>query len=332
MIKSTSEWTYGDILEIRQIKYFIAIVDSGSVSRAAQRVHIAQSALSRQVSDLEAELKVQLLIRSRSGVVLTESGKVFYEYGQGILKQINDSKEAVRNAENVIVGSVVLGLPQSASIALALPLLNAAKAALPKVSFHINEELTGNLLDQLLQGRVDLALFTSNIPLPGFSFEPIAREDFYLVASAAAGRENLPATISLQQAFSTALLLSGKQHSHCVRMIIEAAAEAAGLPPPPIAAEVNSAHILKSAVEAGQGNTILPLALVADKVKQGKLKAFRIQPDQISRTLGIYTSNVIPATKATLAVSQLVKETMLELGRTGQWPSLHEIAEKAPAA
>jgi len=82
-------------LEIRQIKYFLAVVDSGSVSRAAGRLFVAQSALSKQISDLETDLDVQLLHRSRSGVFPTESGKVFYEYGKAILKQMSDAREAV---------------------------------------------------------------------------------------------------------------------------------------------------------------------------------------------------------------------------------------------
>ena len=67
-------------MELRQFKYFVAIVDCGSLSRAAQQLFIAQSALSKQMAELEAELGTQLLLRSRNGVAMTEAGKVFYEY------------------------------------------------------------------------------------------------------------------------------------------------------------------------------------------------------------------------------------------------------------
>ncbi|REM13282.1 LysR family transcriptional regulator, partial [Mycobacterium tuberculosis] len=73
--------------ELRQFKYFVAIVDCGSLSRAAQQLFIAQSALSKQMAELEGELGTQLLLRSRNGVAMTEAGKVFYEYAQGITKQ-----------------------------------------------------------------------------------------------------------------------------------------------------------------------------------------------------------------------------------------------------
>jgi LysR family nitrogen assimilation transcriptional regulator len=315
----------GDNVELRQIKYFLAIVDNGSVSRAAQRLYIAQSALSKQVSDLEAELDVQLLNRCRSGVFLTESGKIFYEYGQAILKQINDAKEAVRCANDVVVGSVLLAIPQSAALALALPLMNAVQKRFPQITFHINEELTGNLLDHLLHRRVDLAIFTSNMPMPGFSFEAIVREDFHLIGPADSGLDAKAGDLSLQEAIAAPLMLSGSQHAHCIRRIIEDAVAAQGLAEMNIVAEINSVQILKYAVEAGQAKTIMPLALVAQEVAQGRLRARRIRPDQLSRTLGIFSSSSIAATNAKKAIALAVRETILELARSGAWPSLHEV-------
>jgi LysR family nitrogen assimilation transcriptional regulator len=302
------------------MKYFVAVVDSGSVSRAAGRLFIAQSALSKQISDLETDLDVTLLHRSRSGVFPTESGKVFHEYCKAILKQMGDAREAVHFSAEAIVGNVVVGVPQSASVALALPLINAVQAQLPNISLHINEELTGNLLEQLRQGHVDLAVFTSNVQLQGFTFSPIAQEDFYLVMPAKEARGE--GEVSLQEALAGPLLLSGLQHSHCLRSIIEETVARLGLHMPPLLAEINSVHILKAAVEAGKGNTIMPLALVQQEVMQGRLSARRIDPAQISRTLGICRSNNIPETNAKRAVSDLITRLVGELRVNGKWPSL----------
>ncbi|WP_050465365.1 LysR substrate-binding domain-containing protein [Herbaspirillum autotrophicum] len=308
-------------MEIRQIKYFLAVVDSGSVSRAAGRLFVAQSALSKQISDLETDLDVQLLHRSRSGVFPTESGKVFYEYGKAILKQMSDAREAVHFPTDAIFGNVVVGLPQSTSGALALPLINAAQARLPNISLHINEELTGNLLEQLWQGRVDLAVFTSNVQLQGFSFRPIAQEDFYLISQAGKNPGGA-GDMSLTDALAGPLMLSGLQHSHCIRSIIEEAVMREGLHMPALRAEINSVHILKSAVEAGSGNTIMPLALVQQEVLQGRLRARRISPAQVSRTLGICMSNNIPATNAKRAVADLIAQLVNSMCEDGSWPSL----------
>ena len=92
-------------MELRQFKYFVAIADCGSLSRAAQQLFIAQSALSKQMAELEAELGAQLLLRSRNGVAMTEAGKVFYEYAQGITKQVSDARAAVHVAADSVAGS-----------------------------------------------------------------------------------------------------------------------------------------------------------------------------------------------------------------------------------
>src|SRR6516225_2812968 len=126
-------------MELRQLKYFVAVVDNGSLSRAALQVFVAQSALSKQIAELEDELGEQLLHRSRNGVTATDAGKVLYSYAQAVLKQLNDVKTAIKSTPESIVGEVVLGLPHSVSAALALPLLRAARERLPGISLQLDE-------------------------------------------------------------------------------------------------------------------------------------------------------------------------------------------------
>ena len=99
-------------MELRQFKYFVAIVDCGSLSRAAQQLFIAQSALSKQMAELEGELGTQLLLRSRNGVAMTEAGKVFYEYAQGITKQVRDARAAVHVAAESVAGKILQSLAE----------------------------------------------------------------------------------------------------------------------------------------------------------------------------------------------------------------------------
>lgn len=113
-------------MELRQLRYFVAIVDHGSLSRAALFLHVAQPALTAQIKHLEDELGAQLLHRSAQGMTSTDAGKVFYEHAQAILKQVGDAKSAVTQSTTRPSGSVTLGLPHSISGALALPLLIAA--------------------------------------------------------------------------------------------------------------------------------------------------------------------------------------------------------------
>lgn len=306
-------------MEFRQLKYFVGIVEAGSVSHAAQCLFVAQSALSKQISDLEQELGVQLLLRGRGGVQMTESGKVFHEYAQGILKQIEDARTAVR-APDAIVGSVIVGVPQSISAPLSLPLLQAARERLPQVSLHLNEELTGNLLDQVRQGRVDMTLFTSNVPSADFLFERVAEEDFYWIHGANQQVLQADASVTLETIATQPLIMSTAQHHHCMRALIEQAFSEQGVPMPQLAAEINSVQILKHAVQAGIAPTILPLALVAREVAAGELVAHPIRCDTMRRVLGICVSREMPLTHAKRAVRELVGSVMRDLCERGDWP------------
>jgi DNA-binding transcriptional LysR family regulator len=210
-------------MELRQFKYFIEIVDHKSLSRAAAHLHVAQSALSRQMAELEAELGVRLLQRSRSGVTMTEAGKVFHEYARGILQQIRDAREAVLRSSDTVVGSVIVALPQSVAATLALPLMRAAAARYPNVLFHLNEELTGNMIDQLLGGRVDIALFTDTMPARDIAFVPLVEEAFVLMHAPHDPSAPAPGEVSLDQATARPLVLPSPQHGHCTRWVVAAA-------------------------------------------------------------------------------------------------------------
>ena len=130
-------------MELRQLRYFVAIVDHGSLSRAALVLHVAQPALTQQLRQLEEELGVQLLHRSAQGVLSTDAGKVFYEHAQAILKQVADAQAAVVQSAERPSGSVTLGLPHSISGALALPLLTAIRQRYPEITLQLTEEITG---------------------------------------------------------------------------------------------------------------------------------------------------------------------------------------------
>ncbi|MDK2662008.1 LysR substrate-binding domain-containing protein [Cupriavidus consociatus] len=255
---------------------------------------------------------------------MTESGKVFYEYAQGILKQIDDARTAVR-APDSIVGSVIVGVPQSISAALALPLLQAAREQLPQVSLHLNEELTGNLLDQLRQGRVDMTLFTSNVPSADFHFERVVEEDFYWIHGANQPAPQAHAGVTLEAIAAQPLIVSAAQHNHCLRAVIEQVFSEQGVPMPPLAAEINSVQILKRAVQAGIAPTILPLALVAQEVAASELVAHPIRCDTMRRILGICVFREMPLTHAKRAVRELIGNVMRDLCARGDWPGARAV-------
>lgn len=312
-------------MELRQFKYFLSIVDCGSLSRAAQDVHVAQSALSRQLGELEAELGAQLLVRSRNGVVLTEAGKVFYEYAKGVTKLIGDARAAVHCAAGAVVGSVVAALPQSVAAVLAMPLFQTAARRYPNIVLHLNEELTGNMADHMLRGRADVAIFTAGMAPDDITFTPLVEEPFVLMHSAQDKLAPPPGDVSVEEAFSRALVLPSKQHGHCTRWIVDAALAANGHHSMRIAAEVNSVYLLKSAVEAEIGPTIMPLGIAQREVEEGRLVAHRIDSVDMVRTLGLCMSKHLPMTNAKRAIAQLICDVVRDLCESGQWAGARRV-------
>jgi LysR family nitrogen assimilation transcriptional regulator len=303
-------------MELRQLRYFVAIVDHGSLSRAALVLHVAQPALTQQLRQLEEELGVQLLHRSAQGVLSTDAGKVFYEHAQAILKQVADAQAAVVQSAERPSGSVTLGLPHSISDALALPLLTAIRQRYPEITLQLTEEITGSLAEQLRAGRINLAVLFDDGQLGSFAAIPLVEEELRFIcradAPAAAGHDSL----TLRAALDTTLILPGLQHG--VRPRIESTARAAGLATHGVI-EINSIAILKSAILAGMGATILPVAPVQAEVERGAMRALAILDPAIARTVVLCTSRNIPLTNAAAAVSRLVVQVAHDLCAGGHW-------------
>ncbi|SDA34191.1 transcriptional regulator, LysR family [Pseudomonas sp. NFPP10] len=314
-------------MEIRQLKYFVAVVDAGSLSRAAREVHVAQSALSKQMSALEADLGAQLFHRSNSGIRVNDAGKLFYEYAQGLLKHLQDARAAISSEPGALSGSIVVALPQSVASTVALPLIQAVARTYPKVELHLNEELTGNLVDQLVRGRVDIALFTPIGLPPQVSFSPLLEEDFYLIHRADDRHAPPPGSVTLAEAVARPLVFPSRAHSHSTRACVDQALERLHLPPAQVAMEVNSVHILKSAVEAGIGPSIMPLNLALREVAEGRLVAHAIQPREVFRTLGICVCEALPGSNLRSAIANLIAQVVRDMSRSGEWPATRLLPE-----
>ena len=310
-------------MELRQLRYFVAIVDHGSLSRAALVLHVAQPALTQQLRQLEDELGVRLLHRSAQGVLSTDAGKIFYEHAQAILKQVADARSAVTQSAERPSGSVTLGLPHSISGALALPLLTAARATYPEITLQLTEELTGNLSEQLKSGRVNLAVLFDDGQLAQFATTPLAEEQLRFICRADAAFAQGEQALTLARALETTLILPGLQHG--VRPRIESVVRAAGLRLTNVI-EINSIAILKSAILADLGATLLPSAPVLDELRRGTMRAHEVLEPAISRTVVLCASKNIPLTNAASAISRLVQQVSAALCAGDNWPGATAIS------
>lgn len=304
-------------MELRQLRYFLAIAEHGTFSKAASKVFVAQSALSHQLAQLEDELGARLFERSRRGVELTEAGVVFHTYATSILRQVEDAASSVAGLTDSPAGKVVFGIPHSASHALALPLLKAVREELPKVQLELTEELTGNLTRQLLAGSLHMAILFDDGTLEDFIAEPLVSEKMSLIYRPEAADKNAKASISFRDALAKPLILPAQPHG--VRPLIEQQAAQAGLLAPNVVADISSISILRTSLLAGLGCTILPVMPLKAELDSGALVALSIRAPGVQRVVALCRSRLIPLSTAAASVGALTAKVVRALCQQGLW-------------
>lgn len=302
-------------MEIRQLRYFVKIADLGSLSRAAEALHVAQPALSQQVAQLEGELGQPLLVRRSTGVTMTEQGEVFYRHAQRLLKQWADVGPAVNQAARQLVGTVALGLPQSTAAQYAMPLLAALAARHPGISLEFFDEISGNLLHAVASGRMDLALLVNDEDAALLQSTPVLDEELFLVSRA----DRAPGTRRMPLGALASLPLALPGHGHGVRDLVERAVRAAGgeLPPPALVA--NSMSIMRHAVREGLAHSVTPWGALPDELRAGTLVATPFEPT-LSRRVHLCVARDAALTLAGQAVFELLLHTAREQVQAGHWP------------
>jgi LysR family nitrogen assimilation transcriptional regulator len=304
-------------MELRQLRYFLAIAEHGTFSKAASKVFVAQSALSHQLAQLEDELGARLFERSRRGVELTEAGVVFHTYATSILRQVEDAASSVAGLTDSPAGKVVFGIPHSASHALALPLLKAVREELPKVQLELTEELTGNLTRQLLAGSLHMAILFDDGTLEDFIAEPLVSEKMSLIYRPEAADKKAKASISFRDALAKPLILPAQPHG--VRPLIEQQAARAGLLAPNVVADISSISILRTSLLAGLGCTILPVMPLKAELDSGALVALSIRAPGVQRVVALCRSRHIPLSTAAASVGALTAKVVRALCQQGLW-------------
>ena len=315
-------------MEIRQLKYFVRIVELGSVSRAAADLFIAQPALSHQISNLEDELKVKLLSRSVRGVSATEAGEVFYRHARAMLRQMDRMRTDVQHAGDYPQGLVSVGLPSSAATLLAPPLIAEAAAKYPDIQLQITESLSGHLEELVVNGRIEMSLlFDPLAPDTGSSrrkvsshldVRPLLVEDLFLLSPHGVGDGE---DVSLAQAASCALALPGR--SNVTRQIIDAAFQSAGLDMRVIA-ELDSLATIRAVVASGVAATIGSASIPGGTAG---LRVQRVTDPALQRRLSLCTFDIVPLSSAAHRIVELISEVTARLVDAGQWPGASPVPQ-----
>lgn len=303
-------------MELRQLRYFVAVSEAGSLLQASGRLHVAQPALGQQIAALEADVGARLFERSSKGMALTEAGQLFLTHAKVVLMDAERARLAVRETLSVPQGEVSIGLPTTVALAATLPILIACRERLPGVRLKLVEAYSGFLREWLLAGRLDIALLYGDTQEPGLSKQTLLDDRLVLVTSHSGAR--LPRKLPLQRLPEWPLVLPGVEHG--LRRIIDDACAPHGLVLD-VVAEIESLGSVKRAVEAGIGSTILPAVSVAEEVATGRLRTVVIDSARMSRRV-VHATNVMrPTTNATVAVNALIHEVVREMAQSGSWPA-----------
>ncbi len=305
-------------MDLRQLRYFVAIVQCGSISRASLQLNIAQPALSLHIRNMEADLGLPLLFRTPQGVQPTEAGLILLRHARLIIEQFDVAQREIRGSAAEPSGDVRLGLPSSISPLLGVPLVLAARRALPKVTLRIAEAMSGYVLDWLRQGRVDLGL------LYGLPDDKDLRATGLLVETLVVfgtpdppdGRRH-PEGDTLTFAELTALPLILPSPGHGLRDLLDEAATARGVRLA-TAIDIDAYGAIKQLVGRRLGYSVLPAHAVRREVEDGRLRAWTVDPP-LTRTVSLVQPGDRPSTQAVKAVEDLCRATLRDLVRSGDW-------------
>ncbi len=245
-------------MELRQLRYFVRVVEMGSISRAALDLQLVQSALSQQISRLEGELSTRLLQRTSKGVTPTEAGLAFFREAQLALRH---SEQAVRAAQLArLSGSVSVGLAPTTASVLGLALMRAMRERYPDVRLHIVEGLSGHISAMLNARQLDLAVLFDTQAARRWSVLPLLEEKLFFIRARPGLPAKAPTRIRMAQLKGVPLILPTGAHG--LRSTLDALFARSRMQPT-VVAEIDSLPLLMDAVEAGLGCTLQPWAAVA---------------------------------------------------------------------
>jgi len=301
-------------MKIRQLQYFVGIVEAGSISRAAQALHVAQPALSLQMNRLEEEVGVKLLDRGAHGATPTEAGAAVYRHAKQVLRQFEGTAAVAAQANSGPSGPVVVGLPWTVASIIGLDLLRRVLAEYPAVQLQIIEGTSTLLGGAAEQGRLDMAIVFDNSANAALALKPLAAEPLWLLGARGtlAGRRQL----DLAQAAEFPLLLLGRPNG--VREQLEKAWSEIGVKPN-IRAEINSPGLLLEAISEGMGYSILPSASLPGKGSRLKLDRVALEGGKLMRTAYLAIPRQFITTSAMECVADIIVSCVQKSVRDGRW-------------
>ncbi|MEK8126338.1 LysR family transcriptional regulator [Paenibacillus filicis] len=270
-------------MEFRQLQYFVKVARKQHVTQAAEELHVAQSAVSRQIHQLEEELGVQLFVQKGRNLQLTSVGKLFLCRVEGILTDLERAVSEVHEFMDPEQGEIRIGFPHSLGIYLLPTVVARFRESHPKVKFKLRQGTFNSLIRDVMKGEIDLSFIS---PFPEkhshVSGELLLQEELYAIlppGHALAGQEG----IRLEQLRDESFVMFSEEYS--LRNIVLEACTEAGFNPH-IGFEGEETDTIRGLVAAGMGVSLLP-EMALTEISQLQPMKVKVTDPRVTRSVGL---------------------------------------------
>ncbi len=288
-------------MDVKQLRYFSAVVETGSLSKAALKLAISQPSLSHLIGVMESDIGVELLLRSPSGVRPTDSGTTLYRHAKMILRQFDQMRDEVSLGGNSAVGRVAVGLPTSIAAVIASQLFAELQEKHPGVHLELFESMSGYLVELLANGRLDMAVLFRDIETTGITVIPLISENLSLYGVAKIGKQKT-GTVRLHELEGVPLVLPTK--SSGLRLLVERVFAREGVELNAVG-DIDSLPTMLAIAAMGAVGTILSSAL--GKLPMTAMPHRTIVEPELERTISLCIPNFMPQNAASRAVQVAIE-------------------------
>jgi LysR family tcuABC transcriptional regulator len=309
-------------MDLRQLKYFVQIVESGSLAKASRQLFIAQPALSQHIAKLEAEVGKPLLIRTAKGVTPTENGTALHHHARFMLRQLDQALSIARQEPGTVHGMVSVGLAATTVCAVGVPFMRRIREKFPGIVLNVVEGMSGHLAQMMRMGQLDLAILFSRDAVPDLPAEPLVEEELFVMLPEDSDLVP-PRRIKLSCTDTADLPLILPTGIHGLRRRIAAEFEQRNLALH-VVAEIDSLSLLMTCVRDGMGATIKPMsaALLEGRMREG-WRTLAFSDAHMKRPNFLYSVDAERLSPAAAAVRGELRETIRQLVNSGQWKGVN---------
>jgi len=272
-----------DFPEIRQIVAFTTVLEAGGFTKAARVLHLTQSALSHQIKTLETQLGVQVFARVGKRTILTQAGEVLLKHATVVLRELTNARQSLLELSEPDRGRLRISAAGYSCYLLLPRILQAFKTQYPRVELSISADYTGEAVQHLLEGVLDVSILIMPPPVRGLTIEPLARDELFVILPAShpwVKRRRIQWT-----ELSTQVLVTYNKSSQTHQLVVQRLGEVGATIPETM--EVRLAEAVTEMVKVGLGVAVVPPWVVHAELQAGTLVARPLGRQGLKRWWGV---------------------------------------------